>query len=118
MTRELESLRDRAGRVPELKNGLAQAEAKVVQLKAQGAELEEAKRRLAEVEDVKVQLTHKEKEVEELYAKNVSLFQDVVAATGKLFLSEEVRKYLMTTGIGEIVAKCRASHEFGKLVAG
>lgn len=51
-----------------------------------------------------------------MQARNLSLSQDLMATIGKLLWSKEVRTYLMTTGIGEIVAKCPASHEFGKLV--
>lgn len=56
--------------------------------------------------------------MEELQAKNLTTSQELASVQGRLFWSEQTRKYLMTTGISQIVAKCRASHEFGKLVGG
>lgn len=68
------------------------------------------------MEELKTCLAKKEKQVEEMSVKNMSLTQDLTMSARKLAGSEETRRFLMMTGISEIVAKCRASHEFGKLV--
>lgn len=70
-------------------------------------ELEEARKQVAEMEVLKARLAQKEKEVEEMNAKNLSMTQDLTVAAGKLAGSEETRRFFMTTGIGEIVAKFR-----------
>lgn len=68
------------------------------------------------MKDCKTRCAQKEKEVDKLQSKNLLLTQDLATAMGKLFWSEETQRYLMTTGIRQIIAKCRASHEFRKLV--
>lgn len=116
MGKELKTLRGQVAQFPEVQSRLAEAEAEVIRLRAQEDELEKIKKQLAEMEDYKAQLMQKEREMEEMQAKNLSTSQELATATGKFFWSEETRRYLMTTGISQIVAKCRASHEFGKLV--
>lgn len=116
MNRELDTLREQAGRVLEYEGQLVEAGIEIEQLRAQGSELEEERKQVAGMEALKTRLTQKEKEMEETSEKNLSLTQDLAASVGKLAWSEETRRFLMTMGIGEIVAKCRASHEFGKLV--
>lgn len=88
----------------------------VERLKGQEVELEKVRKQLAKMEDYKAQLAKKGKKMEELQAKSLMTSQELATVTGKLFWSEHTRKYLMTTEISQIVAKCRASYEFGKLV--
>lgn len=106
LSRELDKLRERATQAAELEERLEQADKEIELLKAQGAELEEARKQLAEMETLKSQLAEKEKHMEEMNAKNMVLMKDLTAAAGELAGSEETRRFLMTTGIGEIVAKC------------
>lgn len=85
-------------------------------LKRQLAEIEKLKARLAEMEQHKTQLLEKEKEVEHLNATNLATTQVLALARGILFWSKQTQKYLTTTGISQIITKCRACHEFEKLV--
>lgn len=83
-----------------------ETKAEVERLKGQEMELEKVRKQLAKMEDYKAQLAKKGKKMEELQAKSLMTSQELATVTGKLFWSEHMRKYLMTTEISQIVAKC------------
>lgn len=85
--KEVETLRSQMSELPEVKMQLVEA-------KSANALLQ------TEVEQLKAQLVEKKRKWSVLMHPSLQVR----------------RKYLMTTGISQIVAKCRASHEFGMLV--
>lgn len=56
-------------------------------------------------------------QVADLTASSAKVSKELATTQGKLFWSEDVRHFLMKSGIKEIVDKIRASHEFGYQVA-
>lgn len=104
LEREVERLRAQSGEVPSLKTQLAEAQASVAQM-------------LAQVDQLVAQSVEKDKEIENMQAASLEKAQELATVKGNLFWEQQTRRYLMTSGISEIVSKVRTSHEYGKFVA-
>lgn len=97
LERELETLRGQTAEMIELKSQLLEARCTNQNLQT-------------EVDRLKTQ-------VADLIASSAKVSKELATTQGKLFWSEDVRHFLMKSGIKEIVDKIRASHEFGYQVA-
>lgn len=97
LERELETLRGQTAEMIELKSQLLEARCTNQNLQT-------------EVDRLKTQ-------VADLTASSAKVSKELATTQGKLFWSEDVRHFLMKSGIKEIVDKIRASHEFGYQVA-
>lgn len=102
---EMERLRAEAYEMPSLKTQLEEAQASIARLQA-------------EMELQFTQSVEKDKQIETLVEGKLKAAQELTRATGKLWEERQTRRYLMTSGIEEILMKVRTSDEYGKFVGG